>query len=217
MIFEKERGVNILKLCNVSVFFLSMILMLLLLVNSICYQSLKYLTNVVPLILVVINLCFIHKTLKTQKNKYEFLFLFLFPLTFVFILLFLLLDIPISIVLTMKNRWYQPFYLYNNISILLILVVIILIFVNWNFVFKNKNESRYIQLFKDIYSIFTLITTLVVAILNLGFDKGNQLNAITEFNIISIPLVGYLVCSFLEFIYKHALTIKDIKNKLKGH
>ncbi len=214
---KKKSGVNILKLYNVIVFILSMLLILLLLVNAICYQSLKYLTNVVPLILVVINLCFIHKTLKTQKKEYELLFLFSFPLTFVLILLSLLLDIPISIVLTMENRLYQPFYWYNNISILLILVVIILIFVNWNFVFKNKNESRYIQLFKDIYSIFTLITTLVVAIVNIGFDKSNQLNAITEFNIISIPLVGYLVCSILEFIYKHALTIRDIKNILKVH
>lgn len=138
-----------------------------------------------------------------------------FPLTFVLILLFLLLGIPISIVLTIKKLFYQPFYLYNNISILIVLVVIILIFVNWSFVFKNKSDDKYIKLFKDMYSILTLATTLVVSIVNLGFDKGNQLAAVYEFNIISIPLVGYLVCLILEFIYKHASTISDIKNKSK--
>lgn len=206
---------NILKIYNIVAFILSMLLIVMLLINSICYQSFQYLTNIIPLILIVINLYFIHMTLKTQKDKYELLFLFLFPLTFVLILLFLLLGIPISIVLTMKKLFYQPFYFYNNISILIILVVIILIFVNWNFVFKNKNDDRYIKLFKDMYSILTLLTTLVVSIVNLGFDKGNQLAAVYEFNIISIPLVGYLVCLILEFINKHVLTIRDIKNKFK--
>ncbi|HDD0482120.1 TPA: hypothetical protein O9526_000019 [Staphylococcus aureus] len=81
--------------------------------------------------------------------------------------------------------------------------------------FKNKSDDKYIKLFKDMYSILTLATTLVVSIVNLGFDKGNQLAAVYEFNIISIPLVGYLVCLILEFIYKHASTISDIKNKSK--
>lgn len=190
-----------------------MVLIIVLVVLSICYHLLEYLGNVIPLFLVLINLIIIHKSLKTHKKKYEFWFLTLFPFGFVLILLSLLFDIPLSILIAIKGNVYQPFFWFNNISIFLILGIIILIFVNWNFICKNniKNDDKYIQLYKDLYSILTLVTTLVVAIINLGFDKGNQLGALNEFNIISIPLVGYLICSILEFINKHSLTIRDIK------
>lgn len=212
-----KRWLIILRALNINVSILSIILLALLVVNGIAYQSSIYFTNIVPLTLMVINLFIINKVIKCNKKKYEIYFLALFSFTFVVILLFLLLDIPLSIILTINLKLHNPFFWYNNISILFILGIIILIFVNWNFFCKNKSDDSYIKLFKDTYSILTLFTTLVVAIINVGFNKGSQLDAVYEFNIISIPLVGYLICSILEFIYKHALTIRDIKNTLKLH
>lgn len=187
-----------------------------------------YILDLIVLILLNLSLFFSFKFTVENSKCFKICFLVLFPLTFMLILLVVLINIAFIVL-----NWKNTFFVLVTITIICItLIAILQIFNNWWYYSKKHNihedEDKYLTIIKDTYSLLSLISTLVIPIINLGFPKGKSLSAADTLGYIGVIIGGSLICHTLEYIYKHhykisncyhyfrAIIRRDFDNKDKG-
>ncbi|MBW4836741.1 MAG: hypothetical protein KZY51_04580 [Staphylococcaceae bacterium] len=166
-----------------------------------------YFLVLAALILMFLSLYFSFKLVtENKKKRFKYGFLLIFPSTFMYILLIEFINISLTII-NLKSVVFVFFLILAN---LLIMLSIFQIFNNWiHYVKKQRNtEDKELILIKDSYSLLSLILTLVIPIINLGFSKGEELSASDTLSYIGIVIGGSLICHLLEYIHKHHYKVK---------
>ncbi|QGR78695.1 hypothetical protein BDW25_0501 [Staphylococcus sp. AtDRG32] len=175
------------------------------------YYNNLYLLEFIILVILNISLFLSFKITYSNRNITLLLFLIIFPLIFIIILLFILLNIGLIIVQITKVKF--NVFIFITIFIVVINVnIIYMIFKNWYYysIKKNKKENKYLTFVKESYALIPLISTLVIPIINLGFPKGESLSVQDTFSYLGVAIGGTVVCTILDYIYKHIKLVKHI-------